>query len=478
MRRTKIVATLGPASDSEETLRGLIRVGVDVVRLNFSHGSAEEHQARVERVRRLAAQEGRAVAILQDLQGPKIRTGRLVGGGPVQLVEGASLTLVSQKLTSGQSGRGTAERVSTSYPALAEDVKPGDRILLDDGLLELRVAAVAGGEVRTEVMHGGPLGEHKGINLPGVAVSAPALGEKDLRDLALGLQMGVDYVALSFVREAEDLRKLRRVIEAAGCDTPIIAKLEKPEALDQLEEILEACEGVMVARGDLGVELSPEAVPIAQKRIIEAANRAAKPVITATQMLESMIEHPRPTRAEASDVANAIFDGTGALMLSEETAVGRFPLETIRTMNAIACQAEGELSHWGHRWARNSHTNLTSQAVAHAAVDLAEDLAVALIVAFTRGGATARYLAQLRPAVPILAFTPRPETYRRLALYWGVVPLCCVEVQGLEEMLVEVEKRVLGGGYAQPGQRIVLTGGLPVGSAAATNFLRVHTLPG
>ncbi|MEI6310406.1 MAG: pyruvate kinase, partial [bacterium] len=422
MRRTKIVATLGPASDSEETLRGLIRGGVDVVRLNFSHGRAEEHQARLELVRRLAAEEGRAVAILQDLQGPKIRTGRLVGGGPVQLVEGAFLTLSNEPM------EGTAERVSTSYPSLPEDVKQGDRILVDDGLLELRVEAVTGGEVRTEVMHGGPLGEHKGINLPGVAVSAPALGEKDLRDLALGLQMGVDYVALSFVREAEDLRKLRRVIEAAGSDTPIIAKLEKPEALAQLGEILAACEGVMVARGDLGVELSPEAVPSAQKRIIEAANRAAKPVITATQMLESMIDHPRPTRAEASDVANAIFDGTGALMLSGETAVGRFPLETIRTMNAIACQAEGELSHWGHRWARDTHTDLTSQAVAHAAVDLAEDLGVALIVAFTRGGATARYLAQLRPAVPILAFTPRLETYRRLALYWGVVPLCCLEV--------------------------------------------------
>lgn len=472
MRRTKIVATLGPASDSEETLRGLIRGGVDVVRLNFSHGSAEEHQARVERVRRLAAEEERAVAILQDLQGPKIRTGRLVGGGPVQLVEGASLTLTNEPL------EGTVERVSTSYLALPDDVKAGDRILLDDGLLELRVVAVAGGEVRTEVMHGGPLGEHKGINLPGVAVSAPALGEKDLRDLALGLQMGVDYVALSFVRQAEDLRALRRAIEAAGSDTPIIAKLEKPEALAQLEEILEACEGVMVARGDLGVELSPEAVPIAQKRIIEAANRAAKPVITATQMLESMIEHPRPTRAEASDVANAIFDGTGAVMLSGETAVGRFPLETIRTMNAIACQAEGELKHWGHRWARDTHTDQTAQAVAHAAVDLAEDLAASLIVAFTRGGATARYLAQLRPAVPILAFTSRPETYRRLALYWGVVPLCCVEVRGLEEMLAEVERRVLGGGYAQPSQRIVLAGGLPVGSAAATNFLRVHTLPG
>ncbi len=472
MRRTKIVATLGPATDSEEALRGLIRGGVDVMRLNFSHGSAAEHQARLERVRRLAAEEGRAVAILQDLQGPKIRTGRLVGGGPVQLVEGALLTLTNKPL------EGTAERVSTSYPALAEDVKPGDRILVDDGLLELRVAAVAGGEVRTEVVHGGPLGEHKGINLPGVAVSTPALGEKDLHDLALGLQMGVDYIALSFVRQAEDLRGLRRAIEAAGSDTPIIAKLEKPEALAQLEEILEACEGVMVARGDLGVELSPEAVPIAQKRIIEAANRAAKPVITATQMLESMIEHPRPTRAEASDVANAIFDGTGAVMLSGETAVGRFPLETIRTMNAIACQAEGELSHWGHRWARDTHTDQTAQAVAHAAVDLAEDLTASLIVAFTRGGATARYLAQLRPVVPILAFTPRLETYRRLALYWGVVPLCCVEVQGLEEMLVEVEQRVLGGGYAQPGQRIVLAGGLPMGSTASTNFLRVHTLPG
>jgi pyruvate kinase len=470
-RRTKIVATLGPATDSEEAIRALVRQGVDVFRLNFSHGTPDEHQTRLERVRRISSEEGRAVAVLQDLQGPKIRTGVLTGGGPVHLDKGATFVITAEPL------EGTATKVSTTYANLPRDVKAGDRILLDDGLLELCVLVVEGDEVRTEVVQGGPLGEHKGINLPGVNVSAPALTGKDLSDLALGLAWGVDFIALSFVRVAEDLHHLRREIEKAGADTPIIAKLEKPEALEHLDEILEACEGVMVARGDLGVELSPEAVPLAQKRIIEAANQHGRLIITATQMLESMVHNPRPTRAEASDVANAILDGTGAVMLSEETAIGSFPLEAVQTMEAIAGQVESQLGRWGHTWARDTHTDEPAQAVAHAAIDLAEDLGAPLIVAFTRSGKTARFLAQLRPAMPILALTPNESTYLRMALYWGVVPHCCMAVSGLEEMVQEVERITLAEGYAKPGDRIVLSGGLPVGSASATNFLRVLTLP-
>ncbi|MFP4056944.1 MAG: pyruvate kinase [Candidatus Brocadiia bacterium] len=411
--RTKIVATLGPASDSEEGIRQLIEAGVDVFRLNFSHGTHQRHQAAFERIRRLADELGANVCALQDLQGPKMRTGRLKDGGPVHLQEGRRVAITPRDV------EGTADRIATSYSDLPSDVSPDDRVLLDDGLLELRVEAVEGDEVHCRVVTGGPLGEHKGINLPGVKVSAPALTPKDRRDLDFGLGLGVDAVALSFVRRAEDIEAVRRIVRERELDTPVIAKIEKPEAIEELGAILDAADGVMVARGDLGVEMAPERVPVLQKRIIQEANRRGMPVITATQMLESMVHNPRPTRAEASDVANAIFDGTDAVMLSGETAVGKYPLGAVRMMTRIAeaaeqvfrppCDGEG-----------SPQEMPVPAAVADAAVRAAADVGAAALVVFTISGATARMVAQRRAACPIHAFCPVPQACRRLALVWGV----------------------------------------------------------
>ncbi len=485
MRRTKIVATIGPATESEERLEALIRAGVDVIRLNFSHGTHESHAQVIERVRRIAAGLHLPVAILQDLQGPKIRTGALAGGAPVLLADGATFTLTTRPV------EGTASAVSTTYAGLPQDVRPGDRILLDDGLIELRVEAVQGQDVITRVVHGGLLGEHKGINLPGIATQAPALTEKDREDLAFGLAQGVDYVALSFVRRAEDVLALRQAIaellplsrspqgwEIRSEGPGIIAKLEKPQALDNLEAILEACDGVMVARGDLGVELSPQQVPIAQKTIIEAANRTQRFVITATQMLESMITHPRPTRAEASDVANAIFDGTDAVMLSGETAVGAYPVEAVRMMAAIAEEAEAHLARWGSPVLHRGATQDDALAIVRAARELAEDRGVRAICAFTRTGRTARLMSKERPHVPILAFTPFESVRRYLALAWGVVPCLLEHRASVEEMLAGVEEALKARGLVQPGDQVVVTGGLPVDVQTPTNFIKLHTVGG
>ncbi|HZG67165.1 MAG TPA: pyruvate kinase, partial [Herpetosiphonaceae bacterium] len=335
MRRTKIVATLGPATESEDRLRQLIEAGLDVVRLNFSHGTHAEHVARIARVRTVAAAMGKPVAILQDLQGPKIRTGELASDIPVLLQDGAPFVITTEPVL------GDARRVSTTYQGLPGDAAPGERILISDGLIELRVTAVRGNDVVTQVVHGGSLREHQGINLPGSAVSAAAITDKDREDLAFGLEQGVDYVAMSFVRRADDVRALKDLITAVGKKTPVVAKIEKPQALDDLEAIMQVTDGVMVARGDLGVEMAPEQVPIVQKDLIAAASQHNVTVITATQMLESMITNPRPTRAEASDVANAIFDGTDAIMLSGETAVGQFPVEAVAMMARIATATEG-----------------------------------------------------------------------------------------------------------------------------------------
>ena len=468
MRRTKIVATLGPASESEEVVSALIEAGVNVFRLNFSHGTHEQHQARVALVRRLARQRQVPIAILQDLQGPKIRTGTLQGGQPVRLQDGAPFVITARPVA------GSAEIVSTTYPALPEDVKPGDRLLLDDGLMEVRVVAVEGTDVTTAVVHGGILKEHKGINLPGVKISAPALTDKDRNDLELGLKLGVDYVALSFVRQPQDLTELQELIRARSLRTPIIAKLEKPEALRHLEAILEVADGVMVARGDLGVELSPQEVPTAQKTIIEAANRHFRLVITATQMLESMMTNPRPTRAEASDVANAIFDGTDAVMLSGETAAGKYPVEAVQTMVTIASEAEANLDRWGRAIPGEYHTTDEALAVAHAATELAEDLDAKAIVALTRTGRTAMFLSERRPKVRILALTPSEVTFRALALAWGIQPIMGRPITNFEEMIVEVEARVKAEGCWTGGDVLVITGGLPLGTFSPTNFVKVH----
>ncbi len=473
MRRTKIVATLGPATSTPERIAGLIRAGMNVARLNFSHGTHAEHAARIAMVRRAAAEAGRHVAILQDLQGPKIRTGPLENGQPVELVAGQRFVITTEPIV------GNANRVSTTYRALPVDVRPRDRILLSDGLIELVVTGHTDTEVETEVVHGGRLREHQGINLPGVRVSAPAATEKDFVDLAFGLEQGVDYIALSFVRRASDVREVKEFIRRAGKQTPIIAKIERPEALDVLPEILAEADGIMVARGDLGVEMPPERVPIVQKQIIAAANRAMLPVITATQMLESMIHNPRPTRAEASDVANAILDGTDAVMLSGETAAGAYPIEAVQMMALIADAVEDSLIGNPHstspRWEITTAQS-TPRAIAAAACTIANALPVRFIVVLTQSGASARLVSHYRPQVPILAFCPSEETARRTSLYWGVTPIVIEARDRLDELEQQIVRHMRDIGIVRRGDLIVLSGGHPVYRYGPTNFLKVITI--
>ncbi|GAC1344673.1 MAG: pyruvate kinase [Ktedonobacteraceae bacterium] len=475
MRRTKIVCTIGPATNSEERLEQLIRAGMNVARLNFSHGTQGDHAVVIERVRKIAARLGCPIAILQDLQGPKIRTGLLEGGQPVMLNDGANITITTRPII------GNAQIVATTYKPLPQDVKDGDRILLDDGLLELRVLNCDQEDVKCLVVHGGLLKEHKGINLPGVAVSAPALTEKDRDDLKFGVMHEVDYVALSFVRKPEDVLEARHLIrqfqveQVATKQTlvsiPLIAKLEKPEAVARLDEILEVVEGVMVARGDLGVEMAPEKVPLIQKRIISRCNDLGLPVITATQMLESMITNPRPTRAEASDVANAILDGTDAVMLSAETATGAYPIEAVQMMVRIALETEA-----GNRTARQPQCKHLTQAhaVSHAARALTEEASVQAIVVFTRSGTSAHLISKDRPRTPILAYTPSERVYHQLALWWGVWPHC-LQMQGTtEDLIAAVDQRLQDDQLVQRGEHVVVMGGMPVASQARTNFVKLH----
>ncbi len=496
MRRTRIVCTLGPATASEARVEALMRAGMDVARLNFSHGTHDEHAAYITWVRAVAARLGRAVAILQDLSGPKIRTGPLKDGRPVELRDGARFTLTTRPVV------GTSELVSTTYAALPSDVQPGDRVLLADGALELRVLSVDATDVVCEVVHGGMLAEHQGINLPGVAISAPALTEKDLDDLRFGVSQGVDYIALSFVRRPEDIAAARDAVAEAMRATPpprgvvpqglhpsayeaqqtipIIAKLEKPEAVAHLDAILEASDGVMVARGDLGVELPLERVPIIQKHIIAQANARGLPVITATQMLESMIHQPRPTRAEASDVANAILDGTDAVMLSGETSVGAFPVEAVATMDRIARETEG---HWpATAIARDAvpmgARQAQARAVSRAARTLAHEAGASLIVVFTRTGASAHLISKERPEAPIVAFTPFDVVYQRLALWWGVNPRHGALVGNTEALIESVDQELRAARLAAPGDHMVVVGGMPFAGQARTNFVKLHQLGG
>jgi len=450
-----------------------MRAGMNVARLNFSHGTQDEHAIVIERIRAIAAHLGCPIAILQDLQGPKIRTGPLQGGQSVKLVDGATFTITTRPVD------GSAQLVSTTYQQLPQDVKAGDRILLDDGLMELRVLDRNETEVHCVVVHGGLLKEHKGINLPGVAVSAPALTEKDRDDLKFGIKHGVDYVALSFVRKPEDVLEAKELIRQSQAEkgdkysvpTPLIAKLEKPEAVARLDDILEVVDGVMVARGDLGVEMPLEKVPLFQKRIIDRCNDLGLPVITATQMLESMIANPRPTRAEVSDVANAILDGTDAIMLSAETATGVYPIEAVQVMVRIAVATEAS-----NRNANQPQCKRLSQAhaVSHAARALTEEASVQSIVVFTRSGASAHLISKDRPRTPILAYTPSERVYRQLALWWGVWPHC-IEMRGTtEDLIALVERRLLEDKLAKPGDHVVIMGGLPVASRARTNFVKLH----
>ncbi|MEO6893107.1 MAG: pyruvate kinase [Ktedonobacteraceae bacterium] len=480
MRRTKIVCTIGPATSSEERLEQLMRAGMNVARLNFSHGTQEEHAVVIERIRSISARLGCAIAILQDLQGPKIRTGPLQGRQPVRLLDGANFVITSRDV------EGTQEAVSTTYKQLPQDVKPDDRILLDDGMLELRVLDTTETDVRCQVMHGGLLKEHKGINLPGVAVSAPALTEKDRDDLRFGIMHGVDYVALSFVRKPEDVLEAQQLIQQyqtarsrggkqPHAVTPLIVKLEKPEAIERLDEILDVADGIMVARGDLGVEMAPEKVPLIQKRVIARCNQLGLPVITATQMLESMINNPRPTRAEVSDVSNSVLDGTDAIMLSAETASGAYPIEAVQMMVRIALETET-----GDRTARQPQCQHLTQehAVSHAARALSEEASIKAIVVFTRSGNSARLISKDRPRRSILAYTPSEHVYRQLALWWGVWPHCIELSRTTEELLETVEQRLLEDQLVRRGEHVVIMGGMPLASRARTNFVKLHHIGG
>lgn len=465
-RRTKIVATLGPACDDEATLRGMLVAGLDVARLNLSHGTQDEHAARAQRVRRLATELGRPVALLLDLQGPKIRTNSLTGGRPVLLPTGGDFAITTRAVD------GNAREVSTTFAALPADVKAGDRVLLDDGAIELRVRQTTTDTVHCEVVHGGLLGEHKGINLPGVAVTAPSLSPKDEADLRFGLALGVDYVALSFVRQASDAIGVKDILRATGQATPVIAKLEKPEAIAHLDAIIAAFDGVMVARGDLGVELPPERVPMLQKQIIHRAQHHGKVVITATQMLESMTHAPRPTRAEASDVANAICDGTDAVMLSGETAAGEYPVEAVAMMDRIARQAEA-----GPRLPAPVHHHRShAHAVTHAGCSLAEEVRAQAIVVFTHSGFSAHLVSQWRPSVPVYAYTCETATYRRLALWWGVTPVLLPFTGSTDLMLATADKDLLRRGGVSDGGSVVFIGSTPLLVRGRTNFLKLHSI--
>ena len=468
MPRTKVVCTIGPASRSSETLEQLIRAGMDVARLNFSHGTQAEHLEVITAVRSIAARLGRPVAILQDLAGLKIRVGEIASGA-VTLEAGAPFTLTTRQIL------GSRQEVSVPYPHLTEGLRPGDALRLSDGDLELEVIDTTERDVRCRVITGGTLASRKGVNLPGRAITGPTFTDKDRDDLAFGLRHDVDYVALSFVRTAGDVRDAKGVIQDHGSTVPLIAKIETQEALNNIDEIIDGGDGVMVARGDLGVALPLATVPRLQKMLIGRANRAGKPVITATQMLRSMQDSPRPTRAEATDVANAVLDGTDAVMLSEETAVGRFPVEAVTTMAAIAADAESIFPFDG--WMRRFETGgPPPEAVARAACTLAADVNAAAIITCTQSGGTARRVAQYRPRCSILAPTPHADTYRRLALVWGVTPLLNQSQPTTDELIDGALRAALATARVRRGQCVVITAGVPVGRPGATNLIKVETL--
>ena len=462
LRRTKIVATWGPALASDQRLREAIRAGVDVFRLNFSHATHGEVAEVVPRIRRIAAEEGRQIALLQDIQGPRIRTGSLPDGGPITLETGSIITI------GPEDGEASPSSIHVTYPAFARDVRPGDRVLIADGALVLRAIRTDGVSIHATVEHGGELGEHKGVNLPDSLVSVDPLTEKDVVDLKFGAETDVDYVALSFVRRASDVEACRALLASIGRDTPIISKIEHPLAITNLEEILKASDSVMVARGDLGVEVSPERVPLLQKHIIRRSNEVGIPVITATQMLESMVDRPTPTRAEASDVANAILDGTDAVMLSAETAVGAFPVQTIQTMGRIALHAES-----AERLPARFHRSEQPYQIAKSAADLASALQARALLVFTRSGRTAETLSLNRPDRTVYAVTPDPRTARRLTLWYAVEPLVGPDLQEVEQMLEFGVSALRDRNEVDAGDTVVLVGSSPPGPPNLINVRSV-----
>jgi pyruvate kinase len=469
-RRAKIICTIGPACNTEAAMRELLRLGMDIARLNFSHGTHEDHARNIHRLRRAAEREGRTVCILQDLQGPKIRTGPLEGHEPVLLKTGSVVTITPENET------GTAIRICTTFPDLGRELTPGARILLSDGLIEMRVRSIRGKDVLCDVVNGGVLGEHKGINLPGIALSIPALTEKDRKDLEFGLSHGVDSIALSFVRTAADVSMVKQIIATHGSDVPLIAKLEKPQAIDHLEEILEVADGVMVARGDLGVEMAPEKVPVIQKHVIRRSSAWRKPVITATQMLESMIENPRPTRAEASDVANAIFDGSDAVMLSAETASGQYPRESVSIMARIVVEAECNMGDFVQYRRRREHRGLSvAETICESIAHAAEDLPMGAIAVFTETGNTARMISKYRPKVAIYAYTHSLPVVQRMNLFWGVHPVRCRQAHSAEQMVTMAEQDLVCRGLLKPGDVLGVVAGTRQASGS-TNLMRLHVV--
>jgi pyruvate kinase len=466
--RTKIVATIGPASRSPDVLNQMVRAGMNVARLNFSHGSYDDHAQTITLIRQASEELEMPVTILQDLQGPKIRVGETRNGG-MHLTEGGILTLVPIDEFHDQ-----PHTISIDYPYLAEEATPGTQILLDDGLLELNVKEVEGNAVHCQVVKGGLLKSRKGVNLPTLNLRLPSLTEKDIRDLEFGLAQGVDWISLSFVRRGEDVRALKALLAEKGkSDTPVLAKIEKPQAIENLEDILPECDGIMVARGDLGVELPPERVPMLQKHIIRRCNQIGIPVITATQMLESMIQNPRPTRAEASDVANAIVDGTDAIMLSGESAVGAYPVQAVAIMARIASEVEKGLRFVNNPPAKSDETHALSEALN--AID--ETLNLRSIVAYTSTGYTARLAGAERPKAPVIALTPNLKVYHQLNLVWGVKPILIErEVETFEEAVKQAEAQLLEYQLTLPGDRILIMGGIPMRTAGGTNFLKIHTI--
>jgi len=471
LRKTKIVATIGPSSEQVDVLTRLIEAGVDVCRLNFSHGTHEEHRQRIENIREAGRRVGKDVGIMVDLRGPEIRIGTFEHG-KIDLREGDLFTLTTEPCVGNQ------ERVWVQYAGIVNDVTEGGYLLLDDGNLTFQAVEITPTEVRCRVIVGGTLSDRKKVNLPGTKVSLPALSDKDIEDIRFGVEMGVDFVAGSFIRKAEDVLHIRRVIEEAGGHQQIISKVESQEGFDNLESILQVSDGLMVARGDLGVEVPTEEVPLMQKRMIERANAMGKPVITATQMLESMVTRPRPTRAEASDVANAIMDGTDAVMLSAESAAGKFPVEAVRTMANIARRTEAALDHSHMLMSRGRFGRMDSvtEAISHATVTTAHDLGAAAIVSATTSGFTARMVSKYRPACPIIAVTPDPRVARQLRLGWGVVPIVRPEAEGTEDLTQRAVEGALISGLVKNGDLVVITAGLPVGVQGTTNLLKVHTV--
>jgi pyruvate kinase len=469
-RRAKIVATLGPASNTVPVFRELVRAGVDVVRLNFSHGTHEEKLALIQMIRKVSREERKPLCILGDLQGPKIRTSKLKDHQPVLLKAGGRLTITPRDVP------GTGSLVGTTFKTLAENVEQGSRILLSDGLIELRVHEVVGDDVVCDIVNGGMLGENKGINLPGIPVRVPSLTEKDSADLEFAIRNGVDAVAVSFVRTAEDVRLVRNRVSAYGGETWIIAKLEKPQAIEHLDSILQAADGIMVARGDLGVEVPPEQVPAFQKLIIRRASEYRKPVITATQMLESMIENPRPTRAEVSDVANAVYDGTDAVMLSGESAVGKYPVEAVSMMGRIVFEAERHIKEQSFTEPRVRSTRLSiAETICEATAHAADDLDLRGIALFTESGSTARQLSKYHPSVPIYALSPVEVTINRLNLLWGTIPIRCPKVNTTEALVDVAENLLEQHGFVRPREVIAIVAGTRTKSGS-TNFLRLHVM--